>query len=204
MVTTTHTCETPNCGRPAPTTTICTTCTQDAQEWLDHIGKDELNHLAMIAYGQAQPATNNRVKHSSTIPADALNITAWQTWQNILNYKTLMPHLPKHPNAVRISNHIYNDVTTALRLTHGEEEQAINSDYVQARMAEIFPMPTPKIRVFFKQYFDMNISRKRIFDLKRYGKLKPRFTTTDGDNYYHPADVLRAIDNDRRKTTMIE
>ena len=194
-----HICELDYCDRPAPHGTICPQCKTDTQEWLDRVGEDNLIELLLIARREAQPATRNRINHKTNAPQDALNVAVWSLWYDLSHkWPQKIQNLHKNEHAVDLIEDIQAGVHTAIRLTEGEDEQAIDNAYIQKRMAQIFPMRPKDMIPYLKAHLGIHLGKHRFRDWKKHGKLKPRLTNSEGWDFYHPADVLRAIDNDRR------
>ena len=194
-----HLCQLDHCDRPAPHGAICPQCVADTQEWLDHITTRHLAELLMIARGQARPATHNRINSKSNDIQDALNVAVWSLWNDLANtWPNQMQHLHRTKRAALIVNDIQDGVHAAIRLTEGEDEQSVDNAYIQKRMAQIFPMRPKDLIPYLKQHLGITISQRRISDWKRAQKITPRFTNKEGWQFYHPAEILRAIDNDNR------
>lgn len=195
----THLCELDYCDRPAPHGTICPQCKTDTQEWLDHITEAHLEELLLIARREAQPATRNRITNKTNAPQDALNVAVWSLWYDLAHkWPDKIPNLHKDRYAVDIIENIHNGVNAAIRLTEGEDEQAIDNAYIQKRMKQIFPMRPKDMIPYLKQHLGIHITQRRISDWKRAQKIKPTLTNKEGWEFYHPAEILRAIDNDNR------
>ena len=195
----THLCELDHCDRPAPHGTICPQCKTDTQEWLDHVTETHLIELLLIARREAQPATRNRINNKSNAPQDALNIAVWSLWYDLAHkWPNKIQNLTKNKNAVHLIEDIQAGVNTAIRLTEGEDEQAIDNAYIQKRMNQIFPMRPKDMIPYLKQHLGVRITKHQFTNWQRHNKIKPRLTNNQGWKFYHPADVLRAIDEDRR------
>lgn len=194
-----HLCELDYCARPAPHGTICPQCKSDTQEWLDRITRNNLQELHLIATRQAQPANRNRINSQNNDIQDALNLAVWSLWNDLANvWPKKIQNIHRDKHAPYIIDDIQNGVHAAIRLTEGEDEQAIDNAYIQKRMRQIFPMRPKDLIIYLKQHLGVQVSKQSINNWRNAGKLKPRLTNSEGWKFYHPADVLRAIDNDNR------
>lgn len=194
-----HLCEHPDCGRPAPYGYICYQCVDDTRDWLNHITHGHAQELLLIARRQLSPATRNRITNKTSAPQDAINLAVWSLWHDITHrWPNILNTLHRQDNAVHTCQQIRDGVTTAIRLTEGEPEQAVDDTHLQNRMKEIFPMRPKDLIPWFRHHLGIRVTQRRISDWKRANKIEPNFSTSEGWNFYHPADILRAIDNDNR------
>ena len=153
----------------------------------------------MIARRQARPATRNLINSKSNDIKDALNVAAWSLWNDLANtWPNKMTNLHRNKHAADIVEDIQHGVHAAIRLTEGEDEQAVDNHYIQKRMKEIFPMRPKDLIPWFHHYLDIKLTKSRISNWKARGQIQPRFSTKEGWDYFHPADVLRTIDTDQR------
>jgi hypothetical protein len=195
MTTQEHLCEL-KCGTPAPTTKICKGCVQDLKDEIDQFSQDDLDELLMIARRDIRPATRNRVKAGGrNLRQDALNVPAWTLWKQLTQtWPDLLPTLQEDQNAVPIAQQIYSGCKRARALIHGEPETRIDPDQIEKQVERIGSMTPVKLSQWFRENMNLSITPKRIQKWKDRGQLKPR-ATSERANYYHPADVLRTLQN---------
>lgn len=193
MTTQEHLCEL-DCGTPAPDTPICKQCVQDLEHEINRFSQDDLDELLMIAHRDIRPATRNRVSAGGrNLRQDALNVPAWVLWKQLTQtWPALLPTLQSDTNAVPKAQQIYSGCERAFRLIYGEPETTITPEHCEQQMSRIGSMTPTRISRWFKEHMNIAISPERIQKWKDRGQLKPRATSAWA-NYYHPADVLRAL-----------
>lgn len=195
-------CKNRECGRPSPYGTICYHCVDHCRQQLENIR--DTHTLLAIARGQEKPATRNTITNkNSTHQQDALNITAYSLYHDITHrWPNMLNTLHRQPDATHHYHQIIQGVTLAQAWIHGEKETPTNHAYLQHRMQQIPSLQAKDAAQYLKAHLNVHVTAPQIRKWRQRGKLRPRTVSPTGRVYYHPADILKALENDRRATTV--
>lgn len=191
-------CANNHCDKPSPYGQICYTCVDHIRDELATFTEHDLDELYEIALRDIRPAERNlRTTGERTLRQDALNVVAWtlhqqitQTWPNMLNT------LHRQDDAVIRYQQATNGCKTARRLIEGEPETKISPTHINDKMKQIGSMPPTQASEWLWENMRIKVSYWRIQKWNQQGKLDPR-TSSDRGNYYHPADILKALEKSR-------
>src|SRR5699024_8198336 len=191
-------CANNDCDKPSPYGEICYHCIDHLHDQLESFTDDDMEELYDIALRDIKSADRNiRTTGNRALRQDALNVVAWalykqttQTWPDELNT------LHRQDNAKHRWQQINQGCKTARRLIEGEPETKISAEHLATKMKQIGTMQPQEISEWLWENMRIRISQWRIRKWNQQGKLEPR-TTTDRGNYYHPSDVIAALEQSR-------
>lgn len=198
-------CENKTCGKPAPFSVICFACANQAKTLVNSFDECDLEELHHIALRTARPAGRTiRTNGISTSPQDALNIAAWTIWYQLsFTWPALLTELHAHPKAKQHHTEIMQGCERARILIEGEPEHQISQTHTKEQMKKIRPMqPTPAAKWLW-EHLNVRISADRIRRWHHRGQLQPRYSNDRG-NFYHPADILKALDKSRESDMTVK
>lgn len=193
------------CDRPAPYGFVCYHCIDEAQARLDSITPEQQYDLLLIARGDARPANRNLISGGTGARMDALNCAVYSLLHDVLNrWPNMLPTLHRQPDAARQLQQIEQGCQSVQNLTEPQDESKLDDKYLAMRMAEI-SLKRPAEMVAFMWYFlGIRISENRIYKWRQRGLIEPGDSNKWGDTWYHPVDILHAIDSLERKETSLE
>lgn len=202
-----HLCEL-DCGRPAPHSNACHTCVDELEAELNQFTEEELQRLLSIAYGIEKPALRSpKTKATKSSPRDVLNISAWVCHTHLTrDWPDILPYLPTHPTVVALHKEITSDIYYAEALIRGEDENKLTPEEINQKMndPEFRPRRPSELVDWFEEKLGLKISVRRIQKWREKRIIKPAYTTPGGHAYIAPAEVLRALQNNREGQHIVQ
>ena len=191
-------CANNHCDKPSPYGEICYHCVDGLREQLDSFTEHDLEELYEIALRDIRSADRNiRTTGNRSLRQDALNVVAWTLWQQITHtWPDMLNTLHRQEDAKHRYHQATNGCKVARRLIEGEPETKISAEHLATKMKQIGTMQPQEISEWLWENMRIRISQWRIRKWNQQGKLEPR-TTTDRGNYYHPSDVIAALEQSR-------
>lgn len=187
-------CDT-GCGRPSPYGYVCYPCIDEAREQLEAITPEQLNEILLIARGEAQPANMNVIGNSTNkSPRDVLNVAVFALLGDLMHrWPSMLNTLHRHHRAKYELWNLQRGIREVERLTIPEDEGTHEDGYLEDKMKQIRIMRPVELVPWMREHLSIRITRSQIDDWRYLGLLAPRRKYA-GAVWYHPADVLHAMD----------
>lgn len=198
-----HLCELPDCDRPSPHGAICYQCVEKAQEGIEAIEPEQLLHLLLIARGEAKPANPNLIGNGTKSgPHDVLNLVVFSLLQDITRrWPEMLKTMHRKTDAVHQYRQMMAGIKACHHLTVEQDNTTVTNEYLAKRMKEIGTMQPNDLVPYMQRRVGVKVTRNQI-DLWRHRGLLQPAKTIQRTVFYHPADVLRAMENrDRQPAT---
>lgn len=188
------------CGRPSPYGEICFPCVDAARDSIEAIEPEQLYELLLIARDEAKPANPNLIHNSaSNGPKDALNLVVYALLNDLTRrWPDMLNTLHRHPEAARHQREMMQGVQSCHILTIPSDDSTNDDEYLSWKMKQITPRRPDDLVPYMREHLGIRITRGQLDQWKYVGLIKPTHTS-QRNVYYHPADVLRAIDNRERQ-----
>jgi len=186
-------CET-KCGRPAPQGYVCYPCIDEVRDGLAEIEPQQFVELLMIARGEAQPANRNLITNTNTGPGDALNLVVYSLLHDLIHrWPGMLNTLHRDKEAADHIREMRQGLAACRNLTIPSDHSVHDDEYLKHKMRMIRPLQPHDVITYLRAHVGVRINRNQI-DLWRHRGLLAPIRTSKRNVYYHPADVLRAMD----------
>lgn len=191
-------CQT-GCGRPSPHGFVCSTCIDHTSAALNRLTPDDLYEILLIARGEAQPANRNLIHSRAHTPQDVLNLVVYSLFRELTyTWPNALEHVHNNQDAPKLLADIRDGVVAANELIYEQPEQTRSNDYLKARMNQIELQGPADMVTWMRDHLGIRVTRGQIDNWQYRGIIRPA-KTTQKHVYYHPADVLRALDSRERQ-----
>ena len=189
-----HECEA-GCGRPAPTTRICWTCTTHITDSLGLVTQKHMGILAAIARREEEPFTlvTWSTTRQSYGPSEPMDLTALSLHQDLTRWKDMSASDWSQTDRGDLMVQLVPDcVGRVLNMVDGEEEPVPTADYVKGQIREhVRPMPT-RLLVPWLAEIGIRVTASQIGTWAHRGKIS-RVDSGPGHPWYSPVDVVRVL-----------
>lgn len=191
------------CGKPAPYGEICFPCVDQAREGIEAIREEQLLRLLLIARGEAKPANPNLISNGTkTGPHDALNLVVFSLFQDLTRrWPDMLNTLHRDSDAAELHRQMMAGIKACYHLTTEQDDTTVTSAYLAQRMKEIGTMQPNELVPYMQRRVGVKVTRNQIDLWRHRGMLQPA-KTIQRAVFYHPADVLRAMDSRERQPAM--
>lgn len=188
-----NTCPIDHCAKPAPHTTICHSCVDEAERALNQFTSAERLRLEAIARGQENPSDTS-IRNGNNGPTDVLDLPTWELAQNIRhNWPQLLPYLAARPDAQRLYWRIIAGCELAQAKINGPTQDWAPGDIQQANKQLAQPMRTTELIDWMWTTFRIKITHGQLRNWTHRGKITPATGQGMQHKTYRPKDILEAI-----------
>jgi hypothetical protein len=193
MTTREHLCEL-GCGRPAPTTTICSECEDHPRQAVNQFEDGEIDRLMAIARGQehSKEVTARKTHDKSSIPPVA-NLPLLDLAHDIgWKYPEIVDdNFASRPDAVDWYYKIIGDCEKAQAMINGQTFTWDKGHEYAAHKELSDPKTYDELVDWFWDRLRIRITHDRLYQWKRRGKIRPVDDTPTPT--FRPRNVLEAM-----------